>query len=169
MEKQVLEKCILDGLSQRQIAYNLVCSQTTVKYWLKKHGLTTKAEKLVDEKFCPRCSTIKPLSDFYKRTNRENYGGYCKSCSNSYHGERIKKVKLLMINYKGGKCIDCNLSKDDVHQSVFEFHHLDPDLKDDNWSKIMFQKWAKIENELDKCVLLCANCHRIRHAEIEGW
>jgi predicted transcriptional regulator len=174
MEKERLELLIKTGMSQRQIADEVDCSQTSIKYWLNKHGLKTKHNQHNkqyddDEKFCPRCETVKPLTEFYKRSNRNDYNGYCKICSNQYSGNRIKWVKSKMIDYKGGKCVDCNLDSKDVHQCVFDFHHLDPKEKDPNWNRIMFQKWDKIEKELDKCVLLCSNCHRTKHAEIEGW
>lgn len=68
--------------------------------------------------------------------------------------------KLKAIEYKGGKCVDCHGT---FHPAVYEFHHLDPTFKDKDPSKVMTLKWEKIVAEIDKCVLLCANCHRIRH------
>jgi len=172
MEREILEPLIETGMSQRQIAEELDCSQTSIKYWLKKFGLKTKHnqhnKQYGDDKFCPRCETIKPIDEFYKRSNRDSYGGYCKNCSNVYHGKRIKRVKLKMVHYKGDQCLDCDLNIENTYQCVFDFHHLDPNEKDPNWNKIQYQKWGKIKDELDKCVLLCSNCHRIRHAKIES-
>jgi hypothetical protein len=74
-----------------------------------------------------------------------------------------------MIEYKGGQCERCRLNLNDTHYAVFDFHHIDPSEKDDNFKKIKFQKWEKIKQEIDKCMLVCSNCHREIHAEIEGW
>ena len=64
----------------------------------------------------------------------------------------------------GGRCADCGLTLAASHYAVFEFHHLDPSRKDADWSELRLQGKAKIQAELAKCVLLCANCHRVRQA-----
>jgi hypothetical protein len=92
---------------------------------------------------------------------------YCKQCFNEKSVLRWKKRKIQTITYKGGQCVDCLLSLEQSHYAVFEFHHLNPSLKDANWTKLRLKSWEAITNELDKCVLLCANCHRIRHAKSE--
>jgi predicted HNH restriction endonuclease len=68
--------------------------------------------------------------------------------------------KLQAIEYLGGVCLDC---KQQFHPSVYEFHHRDPLLKDRDPSKTLGLSEAKMKSELDKCDLLCANCHRMRH------
>jgi len=174
MKKEVLEFLISLGYSQRQIAKDLGYSQSNVKYWLKKYGLKTKG-KIYNKKsgrthkYCPKCDDTKLIGEFYKRTDRDDVQGWCKGCSNKYHTKRVREVKMRMVEYKGGECVDCTLKLEDSHYAVFEFHHLDPNEKDINFSKIKYQKWEKIKEELDKCVCLCANCHRLRHAKIEGW
>lgn len=173
MEKVKLEQLINEGYSQREIANKLECSQSSVKYWLKKYGVKTKKEKFNkrngNTKLCPICNEVKDLNDFYPRANREDVAGYCKKCSNIYHRDRVKKVKIKMLDYKGNKCEDCGLTLENSHYCVFDFHHINPDDKDPNFDKIKFQNWEKIKSELDKCVLLCSNCHRLRHAKIGGW
>ena len=59
----------------------------------------------------------------------------------------------------GGKCQDCSGV---FPQYVYDFHHVNND-KDFSPSYALTMKWDKAEQELKKCVLLCANCHRIRH------
>mgnify|MGYP005855513707 CR=1 FL=1 len=47
---------------------------------------------------------------------------------------------------------------------ALDFHHLDPQKKDFNLGIAIIQwKWEKVKPELDKCILLCANCHRELH------
>jgi predicted HNH restriction endonuclease len=79
--------------------------------------------------------------------------------------ERWVKRKLDAIRYKGNECKDCHLKSNGKNYSVFEFHHLDPAQKDFAWTKLRLKSIKTIYNELDKCELLCANCHRMRHRE----
>lgn len=173
MEKKKLKEMIEGGISQRKIANELNISQTAVRYWVKKHNLTDLKKKEKNHKFCPICETPKPLDEFYKRSSgsgrSDEVGGYCKGCSNAYHSNRVKEVKIRMIEYKGCKCERCNLKLEDTHYSVFDFHHTNPEEKDPNFGKIKYQKWEVIREEIDKCQLLCSNCHRITHAELGRW
>ena len=64
------------------------------------------------------------------------------------------------MDYKGGNCIFCGYNKS---LSALEFHHMNPQKKDGikaHWS------FEKSKTELDKCILLCANCHREFHEEL---
>ena len=116
-------------------------------------------------KICTDCKINKPLSEFYaSKTHNQNVMCYCKNCFNRRCQNRWVDRKIKAINYKGSECIDCNLKLSTSHYAVFEFHHLNPSLKDFDWGKLRLQSWSTVINELDKCVLLCANCHRIRHA-----
>jgi len=182
MKKDFLVKLIDEGLSIRDIQKRTNKGNGTVRYWLKKHNLKTKNKpfnkdnKIVwtenSTKFCFKCKEIKSVKDFYKRKSKsryDEYAGYCKKCSNEYHTKRVKEVKIKMVHHKGGECIRCHLKLEDSHYCVFEFHHKDPSEKDIKFNKIKYQKWETIEKELNKCDLLCSNCHRLTHAEIEGW
>lgn len=68
--------------------------------------------------------------------------------------------KLEAVQYLGGVCKDC---QQEYHPAVYEFHHLEPLEKDMNGSQFLQRKREDMFKELDKCVLLCANCHRMRH------
>lgn len=49
---------------------------------------------------------------------------------------------------------------------ALEFHHKDPNSKDFNISQCRSHKFSqKIKDELDKCSLLCSNCHREEHSK----
>ena len=130
------------------------------------------------KKYCNACTSIKDISFFSGR------GGSCKECANArareyYHrvkhdavwlkdrNDRVTRdglsKKQRAIDFMGGKCQDC---KGTFPSPVYDFHHLDPSEKEHNLGNIMRRKnFSTIEKELSKCVLLCANCHRIRHFE----
>ena len=79
-----------------------------------------------------------------------------------YHNqmERWKRRKREAIEYKGGACSVCGYSK---YYGALHFHHRDPSTKEANWTKIRLWTWNKVLTELDKCDLLCANCHAEEH------
>jgi 5-methylcytosine-specific restriction endonuclease McrA len=78
--------------------------------------------------------------------------------------KRRRKLRVMAMEYKGGKCIRCGYCKE---IAALEFHHIDPKGKDFGLSQRgLTRSWEKIKDELDKCVLLCANCHREIHAMI---
>ena len=74
--------------------------------------------------------------------------------------DRSRAGKLKAVEYKGGVCVDCS---GEFHPAVFDFHHLDPSKKDLKVANSFCRKWEVVRAELDKCVMLCANCHRLRH------
>jgi 5-methylcytosine-specific restriction endonuclease McrA len=72
--------------------------------------------------------------------------------------KRRRKVKTLAIEYKGGKCQVCGYDK---YQGALDLHHLNPQEKEFGiGDKGYTRSWDKIRSELDKCILVCANCHR---------
>lgn len=70
-----------------------------------------------------------------------------------------EKVKIKLIEYKGGKCILCDYNK---CSSALHFHHLNPNEKDFSigGKSLSFEK---LKNEVDKCILVCSNCHSEIH------
>lgn len=73
-----------------------------------------------------------------------------------------KRTKIKLIEYKGGKCECCGYSK---CIEALEFHHLDPSKKDFQISGTS-KSFEILKNEADKCILVCANCHREIHANL---
>ena len=78
----------------------------------------------------------------------------CNSCvANARRSERKRRA----VEYKGGKCVICDYSR---CMRSLAFHHLDPKKKDIEINlSSMCRSWEKLRRELDKCVLLCTNCH----------
>ena len=78
--------------------------------------------------------------------------------------ERRRKLKLMVIEYKGGSCVVCAYSK---FAGALDLHHLDESMKEFGLGmRGVTRSWEKIKTEADKCVLVCANCHREIHGGI---
>lgn len=73
---------------------------------------------------------------------------------------RRRELKEKAVAYKGGKCESCGYDK---CTAALEFHHRDPNQKDFQVSSGRTISWDRARLELDKCVLLCSNCHREEH------
>jgi len=120
-------------------------------------------------KICKKCNLQKLEVDFYKQKQVGNNGQiwpyldcYCKSCRLKASSDRSRNVKIKAIEYLGGKCKDCGLQDDPC---VFDFHHTDPTQKELTLASRGGRSFKSIKAELDKCELLCANCHRKRHSK----
>lgn len=127
-------------------------------------------------KICNKCKEEKLLSDF--PPNKEcklGVTGTCRKCDGTkvkkwYADNRSRRQKIANRNNQrkkrklvesfGDKCYDCSNTYPDC---VYDFHHLDPTKKDVNPSKAMTWSKERMMKELEKCVMLCANCHRLRH------
>lgn len=72
-------------------------------------------------------------------------------------------MKIQAIEYLGCKCEGCGLSYPDEPYVIFDFHHRDPKDKKYDWKGMSKQTKEVRQSELDKCALLCANCHRKAH------
>jgi predicted HNH restriction endonuclease len=79
--------------------------------------------------------------------------------------KRRKKIRQMAIEYKGGRCQKCGYN---TCVDALEFHHSDSSLKDFSISEKGYTRsWVATKEELDKCILLCANCHREIHAQTQ--
>ena len=114
-------------------------------------------------KNCSRCKRSLPLNEFYIRREVQTHA-WCKRCVNEQTKTRQRKMKASAVEYKGGVCVDCGGT---FHPCVYDFHHVDPSQKDFNLAKYkcLAEFSDKVKAELDKCVLLCSNCHRLRHVK----
>ena len=75
-----------------------------------------------------------------------------------------RNLKLRAIAYKGGKCNCCTRVYEPY---MFDFHHVDAENKDFSVGVDgSTRSWERVKKELDKCILLCANCHREEHARL---
>jgi len=173
MDKEKLENLISWNMSQRDLAAYLKSSQTNIRHWLKKYNLSTNRKKhnkgagavSPDRKICPSCNSEKPHSEFYKRQR----GGHdpssqCKPCNNADKLKRQRGFKQKAVDYKGGECQCCGYNK---CNNALDFHHVDPKTKKFGIGKQRRTNLTdEIKEELDKCVLVCSNCHREIHAGV---
>ena len=110
---------------------------------------------------------VKPyLCNECGETNPKNFYGNqkinCKKCHSKKTHNRLKETKRRGVEYLGGCCKKCGYDK---YLGALQFHHRDPSQKDPS----LFNTWLsfdKLKEELDKCDLLCANCHAETHGQI---
>ena len=80
--------------------------------------------------------------------------------------KRRKKIRQMAVEYKGGKCERCGY---DRCIEALEFHHINSSKKDFNVSQRGYTRsWKRVMEELEKCIMLCANCHRELHAQVSS-
>lgn len=134
--------------------------------------------QIMDEKRCTKCGEVKGIQDFYiDRTKSRSKSSQCKSCINKtqsiyrrtsqykarvngYTATRRKKTKERLIKERGGKCEKCGETFD---ISCFDFHHQKQREKDYPIGQMLTWGNLKLQEELKKCIMVCANCHRILH------
>lgn len=91
---------------------------------------------------------------------KKAHSGKCTLCASCCTNRRRFKIKEKAVRYLGGKCQKCGYSK---CIAALTFHHRDPSQKDFQIGGNHSRSWSAIQAELDKCDLLCANCHAEYH------
>lgn len=114
-------------------------------------------------KICTKCGKELPITDFYWRDKAKNLRrSECKYCHNSYVKQNYQQRKQEIQDLKSEcKCQKCGESRG----YLLDFHHIDPDTKETTISRLTAnnRKMELIEEEMAKCIVLCANCHREFH------
>lgn len=112
---------------------------------------------------CPHCARKRSRNDFYIDAAGKPYS-WCRQCVNERKVTAKQRFKRACIAYKGGACEVCGYAKCDA---ALDFHHNDASQKDFGISDSGHCCLTdEIKKELDKCRLLCANCHRELHFEL---
>lgn len=131
---------------------------------------------------CTECEEEKPEEEFYWRIKGKQRSYRCKLCdaaaAKQWYQEnkelckkralgRIAEAQKNMLEYLNGKSCGCGENR----VPCLEFDHRDPSQKCHGISFMVKGgfKWEKILAEIKKCDLVCANCHRMRTAEQQGW
>jgi len=134
-------------------------------------------------KICSRCGKKKRLSSFHINvTRKDGHQGFCKECSkeirNNYYHKNKKKEKIaakqriidnrkkLIKFFEGKKCVDCG----EDNLICLEFDHIKGKKRADV-ARLLGGGWSfkSILKEIEKCEIVCANCHMKRTAKTFNW
>lgn len=134
-------------------------------------------------KTCSTCKKDKPLSEFNKKSsNKDGLECYCKECHRArnrkhyaenpaaYKASSEKFKKLLtewFIGYKS--TLQCSICGTDKYWRL-DFHHIDPSTKSMGVSEMVIGHKSKenIMKEMDKCIVVCRNCHADIHHDYDN-
>ena len=135
---------------------------------------------IMDTKKCSTCKEVKILADFNKHAkNLDGLQTTCKTCQKKraqqqYHEDRAKAANLAKKSLVSWSLAiaelktkyGCQVCGNKI-SICLDFHHVDPSKKDKEISALAAKKsLSKITTEINKCVVVCANCHRKIHANL---
>lgn len=177
--KDAILKLKENGKTYNEIKEILGCAMSTISYHCNKNGKGTNtkiSDVLIEKiKIYYKTHTINETSEEFN-VSTATVKKYCdnkrvklneiekQKNKVSAVTKRRRKIKQLAVEYKGGCCVRCGYNK---YFGALEFHHLDPSKKDFSLSaKGHCIGWDKVKKELDKCILVCSNCHKEIHGEI---
>jgi len=125
----------------------------------KKHNKDSKRRlsMFVEKGLCRICQ--QPLDD----SGNKNHCKKCNKLDKQRRNKNTHNSKKRCVDYLGGKCSVCGLKTDFL--AVYDFHHRNPNEKETGIRNLLHNSWEKLEKELNKCILVCSNCHRIIHFE----
>ena len=161
-----------EGKTYKEISEILGCAKSTVSYHCQIHKLgsnnqkVTDVEKLELQRLYDELGSLKKVS---KLTNRsfetvKKHVITKDRVRTQTPSESVilwrKRTKVKLIEYKGGKCEICGYNR---CITALEFHHLNPNEKDFSISGRSLS-FDRLKNEVDKCILVCSNCHSEIHA-----
>lgn len=153
-----------------------ICNQCKIEkqldeFYTRKYS-TLAGEKICHSHTCKSCAVAKVVKntrdhweDRYKTYHQKFYATgaaiqRCRDCRD--------RMWLKVNQLKQGPCMDCGRSFPAV---CMDFDHRDPSTKSDSISQLVAKRrrWEIIEEEIQKCDLVCACCHRIRSSKMLGW
>jgi hypothetical protein len=192
---KTVKELVINGKNYVEIAEIIGTTRDSIRYIANKHNLKYEnfnprcpVECNIDEKYCGTCGEKKSKEHFNKsKLKSDGLNSICRECSNKkskeYYSENTEKHKKVILarNRKNAKklrglvfdylklnpCVDCG----ETNMIVLEFDHRDDVDKHFEVSQGIHRglNWGKIKDEIDKCDVRCANCHRIRTAKQFGW
>ncbi len=166
-----------EGKSYDEISKELKISKSTIGYHCKRYGMNDigKLKKVNDldineiKKYCENHS-IKEASDKFNlsiSTIKRYKNKSDKLREDNRNSRNViewrRRVKIKLVEYKGNNCEICGYNK---CITSLEFHHLNPEEKDFTISG-KTNSFEKLKSEVDKCILVCRNCHGEIHFNLE--
>ena len=133
-----------------------------LRYQKNKEKLSEKSKELYKVKK----EEIKLRTSIYRANNKEKLREYysnTKEVQIQQVLQRRENNKAEYILLKGGKCEICGFEYNGENAACFDFHHENPEEKEYNPSTAIRLRREKALKELEKCQLVCANCHRLIH------
>ena len=177
-----------EGLSLRVIARRLNVSIASVSVWVRDISRPVSASPppppseepdVAAFRQCSRCEELLPASAFNRRGNDRQW--WCRECFRAYFRERgerhrdqvktakrrrHKEARAFVRRYlETNPCVDCAESDPEV----LEFDHLRDKRAAVSWLRATATGCPAIGEEISKCDVVCANCHRRRTAKRAGW
>ena len=137
----------------------------------------------MDRKICCRCKNEKDIEEFsFKNTEKNIRNKTCKECFKEirkkwYEKYRKKIIAKNILNkeknvawfHEYRKTLKCNRCGEN-HPACLEFHHSEPNKKEYNIGNIIYSTYSikTILKEMQKCEVLCSNCHNKEHYKYES-
>ena len=119
----------------------------------------------IPTKVCSECKEDKDHTNFTKdKQIKDGFDKYCKVCKKLRSLARYTIRKAACFEYKGSKCEICGVIENPY---FYDFHHRVPEDKLFCITTQLKGKWDDIKAELDKCLMLCPNCHRKEHMRMK--
>ena len=100
----------------------------------------------------PKTNTTGWYGESRTRRNAEN--------ARVYTIKRRDERKQKLVEHFGDKCDDCGGT---FPVCCYDFHHIDPATKSFEIAPRLNGNFQTILEEAAKCVMICSNCHRVRH------
>jgi hypothetical protein len=161
LSRERLAALVDQDLTVRAIAAEVGRSATTVRYWLRRHGVQTTRTARQRAAAAGRTVTC-PVHGEIEHVRRGDGRLVCKRCRAEAVTRRRRQANLRLIAEAGGRCRCCGY---DRCAAALQFHHVVPSTKRFGvGSRGLARSIETLRAEAAKCVLVCANCH----AELEA-
>jgi excisionase family DNA binding protein len=157
-----LETLVGEGLSTREIAERVGLSQSTVRHWLRKHGLRTHRARRDHSHGSRGVDPDRKVMECRRHGSTEFWlegrGIYrCLRCRSEAVARRRRRIKQILVAEAGGRCGMCGY---DRYVGALQFHHRAGEVKEFGLGdRGLTRSLDAVRAEAAKRVLLCANCH----------